>query len=155
MDEIKLAIFPKEGEPVYYYMDENDTYHAHYLGEYLDQNYPNADVDKRNANSISLFLRENGETIFLNTTSYKENIFKKHGRTGILIVPDVISEKQEQHLLELNNRIQNYDVLQIWHEFSSRNECKMTSRTTNAESKELLPGFLEYYKEKQYVGKTK
>ncbi len=155
MKEIKLAIFPKDGEPVYYYIDENDTFHAYYLELFMNENFKDADVDRKNANSMTLFLRDHGYAVFLNTTTYKESIFRTHGRSGIIVIPDYINDNQEKELLELNDKIQNYDFLQVWHEFSSLTECKMTSRLTNEESKTLIPGFLEYYKGIQNAGKSK
>ena len=156
MNEIKIAIITPSGEAEYIIIDENDTFHSYYLNQYVKKHYLVPDgVDMNNANSMSLFLRDKGNAIFLNTTTYKDEIIKRHGRNGIIIIPDVVTEEQEKSLLELNEKLQNFDSLQIWHNFLSKNECSMTVRHTNSESKVLLPGFLEYYKEKQNVTKSK
>lgn len=156
MNEIKIAIIAPDGEAKYYIIDENDTYHAYYLNQYVKEHYSVPDgVDMNNANSMSLFLRDQGNAIFLNVTTYRDDIIKKHGRNGIIIIPEVVTDEQEKALLELNEKIQNFDSLQIWYNFISRTDCSMTVRHTNGESKVLLPGFLEYYKENQNVTKSK
>ena len=156
MNEIKIAIISPEGETKYFMIDENDTFHAYYLNQYVKERYLVPDgVDMNNANSMSLFLRDKGNVIFLNATTYKDDIIKKHGRNGIVIIPDIITEAQEGAILELSDKLQNFNSLQIWHNFVSRTDCSMTVRHTNEEVKVLLPGFLEYYKENQNATKSK
>lgn len=156
MNEFKIAVISKDGDAKYYPIDDNDTYHAYYLELYAKEHYQLPDnVDTRSANSIALFLRNQGNVVFLNITTYKENILKQHGRNGIIIIPDIITDQQEKAILELNDNIQNFDSIQIWHNFISETDCSMTVRHTNEEVRKLLPGFLEYYKENQNARKSK
>lgn len=52
-----------------------------------------------------------GHIIFFNTTSKDEKEFKKYGRTGQFMMPDVITEKQELALNKFCQEIKDYDIL--------------------------------------------
>ncbi len=52
-----------------------------------------------------------GHIIFFNTTSKDEKEFKKYGRTGQFMMPDVITEEQELALNKFCQEIKDYDIL--------------------------------------------
>lgn len=88
--DLKLAIISNSDsiDIVYKsYIDESECFHSVILKEYIKKYYPDAfinkSVDLDNANTISLFLREQGNIVFLNDTTYQNGVPDPHGKTGL------------------------------------------------------------------------
>lgn len=76
-------------------------------------------------NSIALYLSRKGNIIFLNTTSYSKEMLKKHGRNGILIMPNSITENQKESIQELKEKLSKLNELQIWYDIDDNNNAKV------------------------------
>lgn len=76
-------------------------------------------------NSIALYLSRKGNIIFLNTTSYSKEMLSKHGRNGILIMPNKITENQKESLQELKEKLSKLNELQIWYDITEDNNAKV------------------------------
>ena len=59
---------------------------------------------------IAYFLTKLGIMVFLNSTKYDEISLKKYGRSGIFLMPDSPTEKQQNTLLELTNTMSSFDT---------------------------------------------
>lgn len=153
MEEIKLAIINGEsneydGKINCFYIDEQELFHSNIFSKYIKENYsPNEleNLDFDNANSMMLFLRERGNIVFVNDTTYKNGIPDKHGKTGIFAMPDFISENQISALKEFNKMIKTYDGLQIWHSFDSHIECKNLFTKDKSQVKGVIDFYIENY----------
>jgi hypothetical protein len=150
--DLKLAIISNSDsiDIVYKsYIDESERFHSVILKEYIKKYYPDAfinkSVDLNNANAISLFLREQGNIVFLNDTTYQNGVPDPHGKTGIVIMPDFMLESQKDALLELSDEIKDYDGLQIWHNFESHDSCKMMFTKTKEQVKTIIPYYIEEF----------
>lgn len=150
--DLKLAIISNsDSSNIVYksYIDESERFHSVILKEYIKKYYPDAfinkSVDLDNANAISLFLREQGNIVFLNDTTYQNGVPDPHGKTGIVIMPDVMLESQKDALLKLNDEIKGYDGLQIWYHFESHDSCKMMFTKTKEQVKMIIPYYIEEF----------
>ena len=142
--DIKIAIITDD-KIDYMYAEQEEIYHSSLLSDYIKNRYPSLESSKNikfdNANSMALFLREQGDIIFLNDTTYHNGIPDNHGKTGILIIPDEMNLEKRQLLEEFNHQLINYDALQIWYDFESHDECKMLF-TKSKEQVETIVGYL-------------
>ena len=150
-DELKLAIINgpnsnEDGEVERFYIGKEDYYHSKVLFDVVNSEYSQDElgkVDLKNANSMALFLRENGNIVFFNTTTYIDKQASKHGRTGILIMPDEITENQKDSLMEFNRELSDYDELQVWYEFTDDFNCQLLRTKTKDQVKTIVPDVLE------------
>ena len=119
------------------YSEDENSYHVELLTNYIQINYPPNDeiknLDYSSANSLSLFLREQGKVVFINSTSYKKQYISKYGKSGILILPNQLSEKQIAALNNFKNDINDFDDLQAWYDFSDHTSCKMVHSKTKGD----------------------
>lgn len=154
MEEIKLAIISGEnsefdGKIHCFNIDDQELFHStiflNYIKEYYGTNQELKNIDLDNANSMMLFLREQGNVVFVNDTTYKNGIPDKHGRTGIFAMPDSLSESQTESLKEFNEKIEDYDGLQIWHSFESHMECKNLFTKDKSQVKTVIDYFIKNY----------
>lgn len=102
MEHIKFAVINEDGEIDVVYGDE-ESYHSMLLATYIKNknlNPKDIPLDYNEPNNLSLFLREQGKVVFLNTTNYKKIV--SHGKSGIVIIPDDLKEKQKENLIKLN-----------------------------------------------------
>lgn len=124
-NEIKVAIIEENGNIDKMLFGEEDHYHFYHLGEYARNHYSMEELigtDFKNTNSLSLTLREFGNIVFLDNTSYIDGVVSKHGKTSIMMLPDEITEEQKNALSVFENDIKDYNELQIWYGFTSRND---------------------------------
>ena len=52
-----------------------------------------------------------GNIVFFNTTATTEKEFKKYGKTGQFMMPDTITEEQNEALNRFCKQIEDYDIL--------------------------------------------
>ena len=149
-ERIKIAIINGEnsgydGKIDYIKVDKEDFYHAYLLKKYIEENnyIVSDDVNMNDANSMSLFLREKGNVIFLDSTTYKDNKPGLHGKTGIVILPDNVTENQKEAIMNLNEEIEDFDSLQVWYNFSAHLECKMLIAQNNDQVRTILGDALD------------
>lgn len=124
MKHIKFAIMNEYGEIDVVYGDE-ESLHCVLLTEYIKSKgliKDNVTLDFNDPNNLSLFLREQGKVVFLNTTNYRK--ITKYGKSGIVIIPDDFLEKQKENLIKLNEYISDFVEMQIWYDFSTRTQCR-------------------------------
>lgn len=147
-NDIKIAIINMDGNIDKYYVDNN--YHALLLHDYIQDNYSNdldyKDIsDSSSANVLAIFLREKGNIVFINNTTYKESELIRHGRFGIYVMPDEITKEQSEAIRQFNTSINYFNELQIWSDFTDKYECKMIY----TKSKEQVSTIVEDYLEKK------
>lgn len=148
-NDIKIAVI-NDSSIDYMLVGNQDHFHSFLLEQYIKKQYSaelgDINIDFDNANSMSMFLREQGNIVFLNDTTYTNGKPGKHGKTGIFIFPDTINDAQIDLLLQLNERIQDYDELQIWYDFSSHFECKNIFTKNKEQVKTIIPYVIEKLK---------
>lgn len=150
MKHIKFAVMNEYGEIDIIYGDE-ESLHCVLLTEYIkskDLIKDNVTLDFNDPNNMSLYLRELGNIIFLNKTSYKKII--KSGESGIFVMPDYLSTNQKEKLLDFNQYINDFEEIEIWYEFASHSECKNLYTVNKNQVKTIL----EYYKNNIYKEKA-
>ena len=62
------------------------------------------------ATVAAYFMVELGHIVFLNTTSFEKELLQKHGKSGILMVPDNITYEQFESLKSLLSQLDNYTI---------------------------------------------
>lgn len=147
-DEIKIAIINPDGKINNFYIGDEDFFHSYILRSYLNLNYDKLDlvnIDLNNANSMSLFLRESGNIVFLNTTTYKDKKPLKDGKIGVIFMPDELSENQKNSLLDFKNSVSNYDELQIFYNFLDKLSCNTLFTKNKEQVKTIIDYILEKY----------
>ena len=150
-NELKLAIIDgpnknEDGKIERFYIGKEDYYHAKVLCDVVSSLYSQEELEKvdlKNANSMALFLREKGDVVFLNTTTYIDKKASKHGRTGVLIMPDKITEEQKESLMNFNVELSNYDELQVWYEFTEDINCQLLRTNTKDQVKTIIPDVIK------------
>ena len=156
MEHIKFAVINdmevENDSSIEIVYGDDETYHYDLLTKYiknkgLDKDNPN--LNYADANSLALFLREQGKIVFLNKTSYKRLI--NSGESGIFIMTDYLSEKQKESLIEFNKYITNFEEIELWYDFLSHTECKNLYTTNNNQVLTIL----NYYLDEIYNKKTK
>lgn len=152
--DIKLAIINGEnseydGKINCFYIDDQELYHSTIFFNYIKEHYVNKkeleDFDLNNANSMMLFLREQGNIVFVNNTTYKNELPDRHGKTGIFAMPDFMSENQKESLRKFNKMLNDYDGLQIWHSFEFRTDCKNIFTKDKSQVKTIIEFYIENY----------
>lgn len=109
---------------------ENEKIHIAMMLDYLKTHYLEDEfLQKSNLytsiNSITLYLCRKGNIIFLNTTSYSKEMLNKHGRSGIIMMPEKITENQKESLYEFKEKISKMNEIQIWYDITSDNNAKV------------------------------
>lgn len=66
-------------------------------------------------------------------------------------MPDYLSEKQKESLIEFNKYIINFEEIELWYDFLSHTECKNLYTTNNNQVLTIL----NYYLDEIYNKKTK
>lgn len=130
MDDKKIAfIFGSDKEESGIYEGEIEEigdikdgyFHSTCLLEFAKEKYPEIGVFKRltnkhNPEAISFFYAKLfNHIIFLNTTKYNEDgSIGKHGKTGLFLIPDTITEKQKEGLSVFLDKISEYKITIIY-----------------------------------------
>lgn len=125
MDNYKMAFIYGTDEPnkkisngkIQYYGDVSEDYiHTKYLLDYIKEYYPEIPIFKQlnirhQRELIAYFLVKMGHIVFFNTTPTTEKEFQKYGKTGQFMMPDTITEEQNNALNEFCKEIKDYDIL--------------------------------------------
>ena len=125
MDDYRIAIIysdnqlnkeKKNGEIELYGDTSLDYMHTRYLLDYVNENYPEVPIFKQltirhQRELIAYFLVKMGNIVFFNTTATTEKEFKKYGKTGQFMMPDTITEEQNEALNRFCKQIEDYDIL--------------------------------------------
>lgn len=147
MDEIiKIAIIHgdslvdginKNGQIDYINCTLDDEYfHIVLMLKYLENNYKDNNILQEydiytSVNKIALTLSRMGEIVFLNTTSYRKDILAKHGRNGIIILPNDVTDEQRKSLNELKEKINKFKEIQIWYNITPDGKAQMIMGDAN------------------------
>ncbi len=125
MDDYKIAIIygkddeknhTKDGMIHYYGKVCDDYFHNVYLLNYTKEYYPDTPIfqslnPRHPKEIIAYFLVKMGHIVFFNTTRYEEKNFKKYGKLGLLMLPDVLTEKQKAALIQFSQNIPDFQIL--------------------------------------------
>ena len=65
---------------------------------------------RHQATIAAYFIVELGHVVFLNTTSLKEEFLVKHGKSGMLMVPDKMSSKQFAAVKDFLHQVADYTI---------------------------------------------
>lgn len=109
---------------------EDEYFHIVLMLKYLENNYKDNETLQNydiytSINKIALTLTGLGEIVFLNTTSYRKDMLEKHGRNGILIVPENYTEEQKNSVFELKEKLLKFKEIQIWSNITDDFQAKM------------------------------
>ena len=136
-DKLKLVIIDEDGNINKFVIGDIDYYHFKLMSDYAKEKY-NQELIKdeifRNTSTSALFLREQGEMVFLNNTSYANGIPDKHGRCGIIFMPDEITNSQIDAINSFKEEVSDYNDLVIYYNFID----EITCNTARAKNKETL-----------------
>ena len=115
---------------------DNEYFHIVLMLEYLENNYKDNEVLQEydiytSVNKIALTLSRMGEIVFLNTTSYRKDILEKHGRNGIVILPNNVTDEQRKSLEELKEKINKFKEIQIWYDITIEGKAQMIMGDAN------------------------
>lgn len=102
------------------YIDDN-SYHIEYFIEYFKTHFKSDSFLQgvkvsTTAHQVAIYLQELGHITFMNTTSnysYQTCPIK----SGLLILPDTLTDKQLEGLNKLAQEIKDYDNIQVWQHF--------------------------------------
>lgn len=166
MDDKKIAfIFGSDKEEVGIYDGgiekvgniKDGAIHATCLVEYGREKYPEASIFQKLNNrympeAISyFFINPYNHAVFLNTTKYYDDgKISKHGKTGLLLLPNQLTAKQEEAIGKFLDEVQDYSVsitynLSIIAGFVEGSEILSLSKT---DTKGAFQAYLEKTKEK-------
>lgn len=109
---------------------EDEYFHIVLMLKYLENNYKDNETLQNydiytSINKIAITLTKLGEIVFLNTTTYRKDMLEKHGRNGILIVPENITEEQKNSIFELKEKLLKFKEIQIWSNITDDFHAKM------------------------------
>ena len=105
----------KDGSIETYGKAEDNDLHIATLLEIVNKYFSDDPILSRlsirhQANIAAYFIVELGHVIFLNTTSYKKEFLDKHGKNGLLMVPDKMSPKQFETLKAFLKQVDDYTI---------------------------------------------
>lgn len=126
--------------------------HSESLLEYAKDNYKNIPIFSKlnyrhTPETISYFYTLLGDVIFLNTTKD----IKRHGYTGLFILPLEVSPEQKEQTLEFADSLKEYQVRILHHlslEYGILNGEEMQQTLCNS-PKELLLHYFEHVNSKK------
>ena len=148
-----MAIIHNEGKTDYIMTDVmNNEPHIVMMLDYLKEHYQDdlylKQCDYYTAiNKIAIYLSHKGEIVFLNTTSYEQELLSKYGRTGIMLMPKKLREEQIYDLYKLKDKIEKINELQIWYDIKDDGNAQMKMGDASIID--------EYVKKKRYIRKKK
>lgn len=126
--------------------------HSESLLEYAKDNYKNIPIFSKlnyrhTPETISYFYTLLGDVVFLNTTKD----IKRHGYTGLFILPLEVSPEQKEQTLEFADSLKEYQVRILHHlslEYGILNGEEMQQTLCNS-PKELLIHYFEHVNSKK------
>lgn len=94
---------------------EKDSLHVVSLLEYAQNTFSQLPIFnqltiRHQPEIIAYFLTRMGIAVFFNMTRYDENNLKKYGKTGMLMLPDQLTQKQETSLKEFSQSISDFSI---------------------------------------------
>ena len=109
---------------------EDDFVHIYTIVEYLKDHYKdNKELQSYDLytaiNKVALTLRNIGAIVFLNTTTYRKDMLEKHGRTGIVILPEEITKEQIETLTNFKNTLEKYREIHVWYDIDKNNHASL------------------------------
>lgn len=89
----------------------DESLHSLCLRDKGIERYPNVKIFenlsyRHSPETVAFFFVEQNDIVFLNTTKNME----KHGKTGILLIPDEISDKQKDSLYKMSEYLKEYRI---------------------------------------------
>lgn len=116
MDQYKLVVINSEGETELHgdRSDEN-LLHVICLLNYIKEKYPNNETlkklnERHTPNTVGFFLTLYGNIVVFNTTHNE----KKHGKTGLVMMPAILSEEQKKSLESLLKEVPTYSMTIVY-----------------------------------------
>ncbi len=153
MEIMKMAVIHEYGKSDYI-MDDiiDDNPHIVLMLDYIKEHYPDdlylMQCDYYTAiNKIAIYLSRMGEIVFLNTTSYNEEILSRYGKSGIILMPKQLREEQIYDLFKLKDKLEELRELQIWYDIKENGKAQMKMGNSDI--------IAEYIKKKRYIKKKK
>ena len=125
MDNYKFAIIfgkdnqknnTKDGQVLYCGDNRNGEMHIKSFLDFIEEYYKDDEmlskINIRHQPTMPAYLlEEQGNIVFLNTTSLEEKELAKYGRNGIVFLPMEITDKQFETLMNDFEKIENYDLM--------------------------------------------
>lgn len=167
MDNYKMAFIYGQDEPerniedgmLHFYGEfDDEILHSKYLLDYAKEYYPDVSIFekltiKHQPEVIAYFLIKMGHIVFLNTTKLNEK-GKKHGKIGIFLMPDTITEKQKETLISFANQIEDYDVM-IAYDIKMIDGMLDSQSYTSVERIKPIESFEKYFEKTNITTKHK
>ncbi len=160
MDDKKIAFIfgsSKENSEVYEgnieeIGDIRDGYfHSTYLLNFSKEKYPETTVFRKLSNrhspeAISFFYTKLfNHIVFLNTTKYLEDgRMSKHGKTGVFLLPESITEKQKDGLYSFLDEISDYHIT-IAYDIRIENGIVLDNEVSSVSSEEPRELFDKFF----------
>lgn len=124
----KILLIHRDREPAYDLLPHTEIGYNHALlftkyfeNHYLDdEELQQMDV-RTNPNTISLALVSRGDIVILDTTSYRQDMMQKYGKSILLMFPEEKTERQIETIKELMPLFAHADEYTIWHSFVKEN----------------------------------
>lgn len=147
MENIKIAIMhgnipidgiEKDGEIDYIYRQTPDKNHVPYYIDYLQNHYNDNQILQSfnlysSVGNIQLTLKDLNNVIFVDTTSYDDNNNSLMEKNCLVIVPNIITEKQKKNLSIIKEIAKEYEEIFIWYNFSIKDGIPLCSVLNNKE----------------------
>ena len=105
-----------DGQVVMFGDIKSDDLHIANLLEVANTYFPNDPILSRltihhSPEVVAYFISTMGNIVFLNLTKYNGNNVSRHGKSGLLMLPDEVTEKQIETLKELGKDLEAYDLI--------------------------------------------
>lgn len=96
--------------------NSKDSLHVMNLLDYANLNFPEVSIFQKlsirhQPEVISYFMTKLGIIVFLNMTKYDDEHLRKYGRSGMFMLPDELTDKQKESLIEFAKSIENFDIM--------------------------------------------
>ena len=153
MEVLRIAVINDEGKIDFINSDSmSKDPHIALMLEYLKNKYPEDEFIKSSdchtgVNKLAIYLCEQGEIVYLNTTTYKDEVLTKYGRSGLILMPKKLYDVQIYNLFKLKDMLTDLDELQLLYNIKKDGTANIIMG--NSET------ITEYVKTKRLVKKKK
>ena len=117
MDNYKFAIIfgegnenIEDGEIRYIGNSRSDEVYSKDLSEFISQHYSFQNTLTGNPEKIAFLLTNMGNIVFLNLTHFDSESLRIYGKSGVLMLPDVITSSQMRTINNFIRQIEEYNV---------------------------------------------
>lgn len=165
MENVKIAVIHGEdmldGNIDVINRENPDRYHIDYLLEYINKNYKENEMFKnmnRNetANSIGLKLKDIGNIVFFDITTYlADGTPNYNGKSGIIMLPENVTEKQTEALDLFKSRISDYTEVSFWFNFKEEDGMANCMCVTNTKAQVNAEEFITEFINAKLCNKAK